>query len=84
MRRPCSRPRAWSKLIADQEHDDMLGVHIVGPLAGELIAEAVLAMEFRRLPRTCSGRFMRIRPSAKCCTKRRSSADKRAIHGINR
>ena len=24
------------KLIADQEHDDVLGVHIVGPLAGEL------------------------------------------------
>ena len=24
----------------------MLGVHIIGPLAGELIAEAVLAMEY--------------------------------------
>src|SRR5688572_31517514 len=34
------------KLIADREHDDVLGVHIVGPVAGELIAEAVLAMEF--------------------------------------
>ena len=50
------------KMIADQEHDDMLGVHIVGPVAGELIAEAVLAMEFRRRPRTCSARSMRIRP----------------------
>ena len=35
------------KLIADSEHDDILGVHIVGPVAGELIAEAVLAMEFQ-------------------------------------
>jgi len=35
------------KLIADTEHDDILGVHIVGPVAGELIAEAVLAMEFQ-------------------------------------
>ena len=53
------------KMIADQENDDILGVHIVGPVAGELIAEAVLAMEFRRRPRTCSARFMRIRPSPK-------------------
>ena len=34
------------KLIAAQDDDEMLGVHIIGPLAGELIAEAVLAMEY--------------------------------------
>ncbi|MEE9143041.1 MAG: dihydrolipoyl dehydrogenase [Gammaproteobacteria bacterium] len=33
------------KLIAGED-DEVLGVHIVGPMAGELIAEAVLAMEF--------------------------------------
>ena len=26
--------------------DEILGVHIIGPMAGELIAEAVLAMEY--------------------------------------
>ena len=34
------------KLIAHAETDHLLGVHIIGPHASELIAEAVLAMEF--------------------------------------
>ena len=34
------------KIISAQDDDEILGVHIVGPMAGELIAEAVLAMEF--------------------------------------
>lgn len=33
------------KMISGSD-DEILGVHIVGPMAGELIAEAVLAMEF--------------------------------------
>jgi dihydrolipoyl dehydrogenase len=35
------------KFIADAKTDEILGVHIMGPMAGELIAEAVVAMEFR-------------------------------------
>jgi dihydrolipoamide dehydrogenase len=34
------------KILAHAETDRILGVHIVGPLASELIQEAVLAMEF--------------------------------------
>ena len=34
------------KIIADAETDAVLGVHIIGPNASELVAEAVLAMEF--------------------------------------
>ncbi|MBT8092832.1 MAG: dihydrolipoyl dehydrogenase [Gammaproteobacteria bacterium] len=34
------------KIIASKDDDEVLGVHIVGPMAGELIAEAVLALEF--------------------------------------
>ena len=34
------------KIIASQETDEILGVHIIGPQASELIAEAVLAMEY--------------------------------------
>lgn len=34
------------KLIADARTDRLLGAHIIGPSASELIAEAVLAMEF--------------------------------------
>ena len=35
------------KFVADASTDQILGVHIIGPFAGELIAEAVVAMEFR-------------------------------------
>jgi dihydrolipoamide dehydrogenase len=34
------------KILADKETDRVLGVHIIGPRAGDLIAEAVLAIEF--------------------------------------
>ena len=35
------------KVLADARTDEILGVHIMGPFASELIAEAVAAMEFR-------------------------------------
>ena len=35
------------KMLADAASDEILGVHIVGPMASELIAECVMAMEFR-------------------------------------
>ena len=35
------------KMLADASTDEILGVHIVGPMASELIAECVMAMEFR-------------------------------------
>ena len=34
------------KMLADAATDEILGVHIIGPMASELIAEAVVAMEF--------------------------------------
>ncbi|MGZ9080363.1 MAG: dihydrolipoyl dehydrogenase [Burkholderiales bacterium] len=36
----------FAKMIADARTDRILGVHVIGPLASELIAEAVVAMEF--------------------------------------
>ncbi len=35
------------KILSDEETDEVLGVHIIGPRAADLIAEAVVAMEFR-------------------------------------
>jgi dihydrolipoamide dehydrogenase len=35
------------KFLADENTDRILGVHIIGPMASEMIAEAVVAMEFR-------------------------------------
>lgn len=34
------------KILADAKTDRILGVHIIGPFASELITEAVVAMEF--------------------------------------
>ena len=34
------------KILADARTDEVLGVHILGPLAGDLVQEAVIAMEF--------------------------------------
>ena len=36
----------FCKVVADAANDEILGIHIIGPMAGELIAEAVLAMEY--------------------------------------
>lgn len=45
------------KVLADEKTDRLLGVHIIGPNAGELIAEAVLGMEYgassEDIARTC-------------------------------
>jgi dihydrolipoamide dehydrogenase len=35
------------KIMADAKTDEVLGVHIIGPMASELISEAVTIMEFR-------------------------------------
>ena len=35
------------KVLADQATDEILGVHIIGPRAADIIAEAVVAMEYR-------------------------------------
>jgi dihydrolipoamide dehydrogenase len=35
------------KVLADEQTDEILGVHIIGPRAADMIAEGVVAMEFR-------------------------------------
>ena len=35
------------KVLADEVTDELLGVHIIGPRAADMIAEAVVAMEYR-------------------------------------
>ena len=47
----------FAKILAHAETDEILGAHILGPLAGDLIHEVVVAMEFKAssedLARTC-------------------------------
>ena len=55
--RAVGRTEGFVKIIADATTDRVLGVHIIGPDAGTLIAEAALAMEYgassEDLARTC-------------------------------
>jgi len=44
--RAMGETRGFVKLIADAESDRVLGMHAIGPMVSELIAEGVMAMEF--------------------------------------
>jgi dihydrolipoamide dehydrogenase len=72
------------KLIADQAYDEVLGVHIIGPMAGDLIAEAVLAIEFSASAEDLQ-RTVHAHPTlSEVLHEAALAADKRAIHAINR
>jgi dihydrolipoamide dehydrogenase len=68
------------KFLADAETDEILGVHIIGPFASELIAEAVVAMEFRASAEDI-GRICHAHPSLAEATKEAALAvDKRSLN----
>jgi dihydrolipoamide dehydrogenase len=72
------------KLLAHRETDSILGVHIIGPMAGELIAEATLAMEFEASAEDLQ-RTIHAHPTlAEALHEAALAADKRAIDSINR
>ena len=72
------------KVIAAEDDDELLGVHIIGPVAGELIAEAVLAMEFSASTEDLQ-RTIHAHPTlAEALHEAALVADKRSIHAINR
>ena len=68
------------KMIVEEKSDKLLGVHIIGPHAGDMIAEMVLAMEFgassEDIARTCHAH-----PTYSEAIKEAALAvDKRSIH----
>ena len=68
------------KMIADAATDEILGVHIVGPMASELIAEAVVAMEFKASAEDIA-RICHAHPSLSESTKEAALAvDKRTLN----
>lgn len=71
------------KVLADKRTDRLLGVHIVGPLAGELLAEAVVAMEFEASAEDLQ-RVIHGHPTlSEAVHEAALSVDGRAIHAIN-
>lgn len=68
------------KMIADAKTDQILGVHIVGPYASELISESVVAMEFKASSEDIA-RICHAHPSLSEATKEAALAvDKRALN----
>jgi len=68
------------KFLADAKSDEILGVHIVGPMASELISEAVVAMEFRASSEDIA-RICHAHPSLSEATKEAALAvDKRSLN----
>jgi dihydrolipoamide dehydrogenase len=68
------------KFIADAKTDEILGVHIVGPFASELISEAVVAMEFKASAEDIA-RICHAHPSLSEATKEAALAvDKRTLN----
>jgi dihydrolipoamide dehydrogenase len=76
--------QGFTKLIAAQDDDEILGVHVVGPMAGELIAEAVLAMEYSASSEDLQ-RTIHAHPTlSEALHEAALAVDKRAIDSINR
>ena len=68
------------KFLADATTDEILGVHIVGPMASELISEAVVAMEFKASAEDIA-RICHAHPSLSEATKEAALAvDKRSLN----
>ncbi|MGH8289187.1 MAG: dihydrolipoyl dehydrogenase [Steroidobacteraceae bacterium] len=82
--RAMEQTQGFAKIVAAQDDDEILGVHIIGPLAGELIAEAVLAMEYSASTEDLQ-RTMHAHPTlSEAVHEAALAADKRAIDSINR
>ena len=68
------------KILADAKTDEVLGVHIIGPMASELIAEAVMAMAFKASAEDIA-RICHAHPSLSESTKEAALAvDKRTLN----
>lgn len=68
------------KFLADAKTDEILGVHMVGPMVSELISEAVVAMEFRASSEDI-GRICHAHPSLSEVTKEAAlGVEKRSLN----
>jgi len=82
--RAMEAPAGFCKVVAAVDDDEILGVHIIGPMAGELIAEAVLAMEYSASSEDLQ-RTIHAHPTlSEALHEAALAADKRAIDCLNK
>jgi dihydrolipoamide dehydrogenase len=73
-----------AKIVSAKDDDEVLGVHVIGPMAGELISEAVLAMEYSASTEDIQ-RTIHAHPTlSEAIHEAALAVDKKAIDAINR
>lgn len=72
------------KVIADEATDRVLGVHIVGPMASELIGQAVIAMESENTAEDLARTIFAHPSLSESMHEAALAVDGRAIHAMNR
>jgi dihydrolipoamide dehydrogenase len=73
-----------AKIVSATDDDEILGIHVIGPMAGELISEAVLAMEYSASTEDIQ-RTIHAHPTlSEAIHEAALAVDKKAIDGINR
>ena len=76
--------QGMAKVVSAADDDEVLGIHVIGPMAGELIAEAVLAMEYSASTEDIQ-RTIHAHPTlSEAIHEAALAVDKKAIDGINR
>jgi len=74
----------FAKIVSAKDDDEVLGVHVIGPMAGELIGEAVLAMEYSASTEDIQ-RTIHAHPTlSEAIHEAALAVDKKAIDSINR
>ena len=73
-----------TKIVSAKDDDEVLGIHVIGPMAGELISEGVLAMEYSASTEDIQ-RTIHAHPTlAEAIHEAALAVDKKAIDGLNR
>jgi dihydrolipoamide dehydrogenase len=81
--RAMEQPIGQVRIIAHERSDKVLGVHVVGPYASELIGEAVVAMEMHATSEDLA-RIVHAHPTlSEAMHEAALAVDKRAIHKAN-
>jgi dihydrolipoamide dehydrogenase len=76
--------QGMAKVVSAKDDDEVLGVHVIGPMAGELISEAVLAMEYSASTEDIQ-RTIHAHPTlSEAVHEAALAADKKSIDGLNR
>jgi dihydrolipoamide dehydrogenase len=82
--RAMEQAAGMAKVVSAKDDDEVLGIHVIGPMAGELIGEAVLAMEYSASTEDIQ-RTIHAHPTlSEAIHEAALAVDKKAIDGINR